>query len=324
MTATHLRVKFVDFWKGFEPDNNIFVEALRKNFEVDVLGDDAGEVPQLLIYSAFGMEHIHYDCMKVYYSGENDVPDFNQCDYAISSHFLQLGDRHMRLPQYLLYKEFDMLDAVVSTSTNGVADRPFCSVVVSNSVYADPQRVAIIDAIERYKPLAYGGAFRNNVGGRVPDKMEFIKRYKFNIALENSCVDGYTTEKIVEPMAAHTIPIYWGNGKVGKEFNPEAFINAADYNDYEGVVREIERIDNDNEAYLKMLCAPKIVPTARVDWFAQLSDFFAHIVGSGRRYVQPYGILGHMQYMQRRKELLYSNTLLRKCAGAWIKLKGGK
>lgn len=323
MKPQSLTVKFVDFWKGFDCHDNIFVEALERDFLVKVLEEHSSETPQLLIYSAFGNSHTCYDCIKLYFTGENDVPDFNQCDYAISAHYLELGNRHIRMPQYLLYKEYRALDVEDATVVEDVFDRPFCSVVVSNSVYAAPQRTEIIDVVEQYKPLAYGGAYRNNVGGRVPDKMAFIRQYKFNIALENSMVDGYTTEKLIEPMAACTVPIYWGNRMVGKEFNPESFINAADYNNYESLLENIKRIDSDRGAYMKMLCAPKILSDARVDWYALLEDFLVNIVRHGRKHIFPYGIMGHKQYMQRRKDLLYDNVLLRKCAGAWIKLTGG-
>lgn len=316
-----LTIKFVDFWKGFDHKENIFTRVLQQKYNLTILDNTTTIEPQLLIYSAFGSEHIKYKCLKIYYTGENDVPDFNQCDYALSAHYLELGDRHMRMPQYLLYSEYHKIltqqPAIVSNATK----RPFCSVVVSNSTYVSPFRNAFIDAVDNYKPLAYGGAYRNNVGGRVPDKMAFIRNYKFNLALENSMVEGYTTEKIVEPMAASTIPIYWGNKSVTKEFNPEAFINAANYDTMDHAIDAIARIDNDDDAYMKMLCAPKIVSDCRIDWDELLLSFFTHIIEKGRRYVEPYGYLGHLDYMRQRKELLYANKWLRKCASAILKRK---
>ena len=319
MKQACILIKFTDFWQGFDPQHNIFVEVLRKDYNVKILDAQDPQTPHLLIYSAFGSEHIYYDCIKLYYTGENDVPDFNQCDYAISSHFLQLGNRHLRLPLYTIYKEFELLNKAHENVHVDAFERKFCSVVVSNSTYAAPERIEIIDAIEQYKPLAYGGMFRNNVGGRVPNKMAFITQYKFNIALENSLVDGYTTEKIIEPMVAQTIPIYWGNSMVNKEFNPQSYINISDYDNYDRAVKAIEALDQDKNSYMQMLCAPKLLADATIDWHTLLHNFLTRIIEGGQRYIYPYGIIGHMQYMQQRKELLYSNTLLRKCAGAWIK-----
>lgn len=320
MLMRDLTIKFVDFWRAFDAHNNIFTNVLRKRYNITVLDDTANEEPQLLFYSIFGSTHLRYNnCIKIYFTGENDVPDFNLCDYALSAQLLHLGERHMRLPQYLFYDEYEKLNDIHPIDSSAT-ERPFGSVVVSNSTYVAPERNTIIDAIEQYKPLAYGGSYRNNVGGRVPDKMAFIKQYKFNVALENSIVDGYTTEKIVEPMAAGTVPIYWGNKYVSKEFNPEAFINIADYDSYDRAIDAIARIDNDREAYLKMLSAPKILSECRIDWQEKLSDFLSNIVEKGRRHTHLYGIMGHIDYMRQRKELLYSNKLLRKCAGLYIKL----
>ncbi|MDE7475751.1 MAG: glycosyltransferase, partial [Duncaniella sp.] len=101
-------VKFVDFWKDFQPDNNKFVSALRAHHDVTVLPADSPATPDILFFSRDdSMHHLDYDgCVKIYFTGENDVPDFNECDYAISFHHLNFGERHLRYPLYMLY-QFD-------------------------------------------------------------------------------------------------------------------------------------------------------------------------------------------------------------------------
>ena len=61
---------------------------------------------------------------------------------------------------------------------------------------------------------------------------------------------GYTTEKIYEPMMALSIPIYWGNSEVYKDFNTNSFINWNDYGSDEKVVERIIEIDNDDDLYM--------------------------------------------------------------------------
>lgn len=317
----YITIKFVDFWPGFDVHNNIFVNTLRRRFHIEILTDRTTE-PDLLFYSTFGTEHNWYNCIKIYFTGENDVPDFNRCDYAISAHFMQFGDRYMRMPLYVLSEEYDMLEHANKNISSDALDREFCSIVISNHKNAAPQRTEITDAIEQYKPLAYGGLFRNNVGGPVPDKMDFIKQYKFHIALENSAHEGYTTEKLIEALAARTVPIYWGDPGVNKEFNPESFINASDYNSYDSLVKDIERIDNDPKAYMAMLSAPKILSDARIDWQQLLLDFLSKIILGNRKYISRYAMIGRMQYDHMRKEILYSNSLLRKGVNAYIKFIG--
>ncbi len=283
-------VKFVEFWPTFDVEHNPITQALRVKHDVTVLPSEGGEVPDVLFYSRCGHgEHLRYgDCIKVYYTGENDCPNFNEADYALSFQTLEFGDRHMRLPLYLFY-EYDWLGTVPKMTDTEALGRGFCSVVMRNSSNCHPQRLAIIDAMESYRPLAYGGPYRNNTGGPVDEKIPFIAGYKFNLALENSVVDGYVTEKIVEPLAAGTVPIYWGSEAVKSDFNPESFIFAGDYNTMDGLIEAVRRIDTDNTAYLAMLRAPRFKADSKVDFLGRLADFLDRIVTTRKRYMTPYG-----------------------------------
>ena len=78
------------------------------------------------------------------------------------------------------------------------------------------------DKLSTYKQVSSGGRFRNNIGGAVADKKAFQADHKFAIAFENTSYDGYCTEKLMEAFAAGTIPIYWGDPNVAKDFNPES------------------------------------------------------------------------------------------------------
>lgn len=64
---------------------------------------------------------------------------------------------------------------------------------------------------------------------------------------------GYTTEKIIEPFVSNVVPIYWGNPLIYKEFNTNMFLNWHDYNDDDALIKEIIKIDNDKELYMKYL-----------------------------------------------------------------------
>lgn len=270
-----LRLRFENFWPSFDPHANVFVEALSSVAHVHVL-DDAGEQPDLLIYSNRGRpQHYKYNCVKVYYTGENDVPDFNECDYAISFHPIGFGDRHLRYPLYMMY-ETDCAAAPRALTDTQALDRPFCSLVMSNSYNCDPRRLEIFDAVNAYKPVDSGGRWNNNVGGPVADKLEFISGYKFNLALENSAVHGYVTEKLLEPYAASTVPVYFGAPT--DDFAPDSYIAASDYGTIEALVERIREVDSDPAQYLRMLRAPSGIP-ALVDRHARnLRVFMTNIV----------------------------------------------
>jgi alpha(1,3/1,4) fucosyltransferase len=112
-------------------------------------------------------------------------------------------------------------------------------------------------------------------------KIDFIKNYKFTIAFENSRSEGYTTEKILHPFFANSIPIYWGNPVVTREFNPKAFINCNDYENFDQVIERIKELDNNDELYMEMLRQPPMQPDYTFDKKEQLENFLANIIEKG-------------------------------------------
>ena len=130
-----LKIKFVDFWGDFNPHSNFIVDALKENYEL-VWSDS----PDYLFFSTFGYAHLRYNCVKIMFVGENIVPDFNLCDYAMGFDFLNFGDRYMRLPLFLIRDNFKELSMAKGFSPEKVLDRKFCSIVVSNSQVSNPIR----------------------------------------------------------------------------------------------------------------------------------------------------------------------------------------
>ncbi|HEX4958218.1 MAG TPA: glycosyltransferase family 10, partial [Lacibacter sp.] len=98
--------------------------------------------------------------------------------------------------------------------------------------------------------------YLNNVGGPVADKRAFIKDYKFVLSFENSTYPGYTTEKLIEPMLVNSIPIYWGNERVGEDFNTRSFVHVNQFASYEEAIEYIIELDKDEDQYLQMAMQP--------------------------------------------------------------------
>ena len=72
------------------------------------------------------------------------------------------------------------------------------------------QRTQIINELEKYGQIYYGGLFKNNIGYLVDNKNSFISDSVYNVCPENSSSEGYCTEKIFQAFEGGTIPIYWG------------------------------------------------------------------------------------------------------------------
>lgn len=247
-----VKIAFSDFWGGFDPKDNFIIDALKKHFDVEL-----SENPDFVFCSNFGNKHLKYRCVKIYFTGENLCPDFNLVDYAMGFQPIDYADRFLRLPLYVLYGEAceGAMKKHLLPSDYNLSDKKFCNYVISNAL-SDPARDTMISLLNSYKQVDSGGKYKNNVGGPVPDKIAFEKNYKFTMCFENASSVGYTTEKIMEAFAGQTVPIYWGNPDIAKEFNPDAFINCHDFASFEEVLSEVKRLDNDDEAFLKMLKSP--------------------------------------------------------------------
>lgn len=244
-----IRCYFTDFWPGF--DYKYRLRCLLSEYEIII--DKIS--PDYLFFSCYGKNHLNYeDCIKIFWSGENVIPDLNLCDYSVSLSNIQCGDRTFH--QYLTLDIRDKRMYDPGLTTDQLLNRKFCNFVYSNNLGADPVREKFFHTLSKYKRVDSGGAYLNNIGGRVGDKHAFLKEYKFTIAIENSCLPGYSTEKILEPFLARSLPIYWGDPNISSDYHPNSFINLMDYDCMEDAIEEIIRLDNDDDAYLEKVMSP--------------------------------------------------------------------
>lgn len=246
-----IRINFVDFWPGFNPWENYFVDLLKDNYNIEI-----SNTPDYLFFSIFGNQHQYFtNCKKIFYTGENIPPPLHMVDYAMSFDYLP-DPRHYRIPHYLLYPGY--YDLVNKKVDEKLLDRKFCSFIVSNGGCEIRNNFMI--KLSKYKKVDSGGRFMNNVGYSVDNKVEWIKGYKFNIAFENNAYRpqhiGYTTEKIMEPMTVNTLPIYWGNPRIDLEFNTKSFINYPEFSNEDDMIDYIIELDKDGDKYMEIMKQP--------------------------------------------------------------------
>ena len=271
MNRKAVRLKFVDVYPGFKPEESALYKVIAQLFDV-VLCDN----PDYIITQPYGHEHLKYDCIKIFFTGENMTPDFNLYDYAIGFDHLSFGDRYVRVPLWAIRENFQNFRSQPPPLDEQLLKRGFCSFVVSNS-RGDPIRTEFFKRLSKYKRVDSGGCFLNNVGGPVKDKLAFVSRYKFNIAFENSSYPGYTTEKIMDPLSVWTVPIYWGDPFVVQDFCEDAIIRIKSKDDIETAIDEIVRLDNDDAAYLKRCKAQCLVNHDKGFYMDKLENFLVNI-----------------------------------------------
>ncbi|MFA7987206.1 glycosyltransferase family 10 domain-containing protein [Helicobacter pylori] len=258
---------------------------------------------------------------RVFYTGENEAPNFNLFDYAIGFDELDFNDRYLRMPLYYAYLHYKAMLVNDTTSPyklkalytckkpshkfkenhphlcalihneSDPLKRGFVSFVASNP--NAPIRNAFYEALNAIESVASGGSVKNTLGYKVKNKNEFLSQYKFNLCFENSQGYGYVTEKILDAYFSHTIPIYWGSPSVTKDFNPKSFVNVHDFKNFDEAIDYIKYLHTHQNAYLDMLYEnPLNTIDGKAGFYQDLSfekilDFFKNILENDTIYHNP-------------------------------------
>lgn len=257
------KIAFVDFWDGFEPNNNFLIHLFKSVREdIEVVEPSKADT---IIFSCFGNSNSYYqDKKKIYFTGENKRPNFNTCDYSISFDFDDYNGRNIRIPLWYYYIDWfnkgsynnpsylipiEYLDK--PNEFSNVKKDKFCSAVFSNPVGT---RVNMINLINSYKKVdCYGKPHSLKLQDGERYKMDIISQYKFSVCFENSLYDGYYTEKLLHAKIAGNIPIYYLDKNYIKDFNPDSCLNLIDFENMEHLLEKIKEIDANDMIYKKML-----------------------------------------------------------------------
>lgn len=272
-TGGHYTVQDMQLWVG---EGYRLVESSRP--QVVFFGPYARKKRRWLVFA-------RRNFVRVFWSGESRSVDFTAYDWFFTPAYDdELGHpRHLRLPWW-----HPTLSALRSPE---VPDRPrFCNFLYSA---CHPHRERFFTRLSRYKPIDAPGRSMNNMpalGGRrsaldsrsatswEAEKLEFLRNYKFTIAFENQSVSGYTSEKLYQPMLVGSIPIYWGNPQVHRDYNCRSFFNSHEFASEEELVERIIAVDQSPELYQEMMKQPW--STGQVEAHRELlQQRFAEILG---------------------------------------------
>jgi len=257
-----IRLGFAGFWDSFDPHDNFFTRLLARRYHVEVCAQ-----PEYLIHSCIGRgrhDHLAHDGVRIFFTGENVPPDWHSTDWAFT--FTDTSHaRHFRLPLWALYFDPALLVKPPDYDPAAVLARKtgFCAFVVSNPLCRT--RNEFFRRLSRYKPVSSGGKVLNTLGHRVADKRAFLAEHRFTIAFENESHPGYTTEKIAEAMLADSVPIYWGDPLVGRDFETRSFLSAHDTPDpryasarpdLDALIERVIELDRRPDLLLAMLAQP--------------------------------------------------------------------
>lgn len=230
------------------------------------------------------------ECIKILISGEpNNLSNVEGYDLLIDTKdeesMRPLNIPFVYIPFYAMafyerknHKENDL----IINNKNKNNKTKFCAFMY-NKCWS--HRETFYDALSKYKKVdALGKCKQQVIDGKCKnvntdrhvynDNVTFydiavdkFKPYKFVLALENTSLNGYITEKIVNPMLSNSIPIYWGSDDVNIHFNSKSFININDFDSYDECVEYIKKVDNDDKLYNDILKEPWLINNKPNDYF---------------------------------------------------------
>ncbi len=318
-----IKIKFVGFQSqgyinGVKLKDTWLYKTLDNNFDI-VECQDADYV----ICSCFDLyEYCGMNQIRIMYSGENYIPDFNLVDYSICSYPIIFSDRNFFLPASMFGYDGER---VKIENRKNCFDRStlknktkFANLIASYDS-ENNYRSRLFNELSKYKFVDSPGKFLRNCDEQVRfqdnSKTEFQKKCKFSLCVESAVNNGFNTEKIMDAFYSETIPIYYGDPEIERIFNPKAFINVAKYETVEDAVKRVIEIDNNDELYLQMLNEPIFNDEHYIsETFKNAEEFLVSIFNqpiekAGRR-SKVYWPKGHEEFLvkaTKTHKLLYKN-----------------
>ena len=256
------------FWYGFinKTDANniaIFEEIFSKTFMRNFKITDNLNIANVLFESVFGptLADIKKWRYKIFYSGEPYISNPDKYDVLLYS--AETHKNVVDLPLYALYiQNNNFMERIINRPVITKIPEKFCCFIVSND--ACNTRNKMFHLLNSYKKVDSGGKYCNNINYVIrhdywsDEFRAFISNYKFIICFENHRLGTYSTEKIVNPYIARSIPIYWSSKHIHKVFNRNSmlFLEDESVESYEKLMNEIIELDNDDAKYLEFINRP--------------------------------------------------------------------
>ena len=212
--------------------------------------------PDYLIYNTrTSQDRTEYypDAIRIAFYTENIMPDINYADYIMAHYHINYLDKYLKT-NIFFYEDFSKINKARKEVLKNPIRTNFCGAVISNCK-AD-FRLKFFKKLNKYKLVDMGGGCGSK---KVENKIEFLKKYKFSLSMENSDGDGYITEKIVHALQAGTIPIYYGDYLVDEYINPKTYILIKGEKDIKAKIEYIKKIDNDDNLYRKIMKEKPII-----------------------------------------------------------------
>jgi hypothetical protein len=205
---------------------------------------------------------ISSDIIKILISGEpyDNLGDFNIFITTIINEKPIQNKKYIYYP-YLYYSLNEHKYSINSSDYNNTKNN-FCAYMYTREF---EHRQKYFYLISTYKKVDGLGKCCNNINientrSVYNNKITYndiavkiYSDYKFVLAIENTFTKGYFTEKLINPIIANSIPIYWGHDYVFNYINKKRVIYIPDFKTDEQLIEYIRYIDNNDVEYNRII-----------------------------------------------------------------------
>jgi len=122
------------------------------------------------------------------------------------------------------------------------------STIVSPKKHTDGHRLRHVIVDKYRREIDVFGSDYNPI----ETKEEGLTQYQFSVVVENSSVEGYFTEKLLDCFAVGTIPIYWGCRNIEDFFDPAGILRFDSPQQFNSIMSSL-----DGSLYNKLLSPAK-------------------------------------------------------------------
>jgi len=196
---------------------------------------------------------------KINFIGEPVFPDHEKYDLVLTS--VNRIENIVDLPVSVMYiLGNNYLQRLVEKRNITTVPSRFCCFVVSNPKCLE--RNKMFKLLNNYKKVDSCGRYENNSNYYITglpwwsqEYINFISQYKFMICFENTKMETYSTEKIVNAYLAGIAPIYWSSHSVKSLFNTNSLLYLEDESEesYSKLIDRIVELDNNDTKYLEFI-----------------------------------------------------------------------
>ena len=269
-------IYFNAFWSDCTQTSiyyDVFINLFKKVYNCNIEISDIDKA-DILIESIFdGESKLNYKKWRYsyFYSGEpesNEPEDIYKRNYTALLKNSRTHKNIIHFPFFVYYLTLASINfKELETKKENIVPKKFCCTFISNP--NGSTRNKFIEKLEKYKQIDHHGNYKNNQSERFGGNwhsqalVEKMKEYKFVLCFENSeniNSDSYITEKIINPLLANVIPIYWGNKRIGEYFNNDRILNleTSEESDMDILIQKIIDIDTDpsNKKYMDIITKP--------------------------------------------------------------------